>query len=594
MIINHNKFIVNCQKVENKRDKYNIYSEYNEEFIENIKILPKNQREYKNKYWELSTKGLYQLIKFFRGSDKIIFDFGNDNEKKIFIGKIKKIDNDEIERKRIIKELEVNKKTWLKLKQEYEINHEKYWDEVHKNLKPNIKLYPYQVVSALFLNKVKNALLALDMGLGKTISSIAYIEMNDFDKVIVITPNSLKFNFYEEVKKFTNSKAHIVNWKNNEYEIEESKYVIMNYEYFHPSDKKKMDEKFKKLNIDKIDCVICDESTRLKNSASNTFKNFKRIFNNKLFKSKPSKIFLSGTPAPNRAFELYTILNQISPIDFATKTYFYEYYCGMTYNLDGYGWETDIGSQNLEELFHKISPYIYRKRKKDVLTDLPDKIYQKIILEMNDKEKKEYEDIEMDTVNNIFQAENHPLTIMIRLRQYVSNIKILRIKEIIDDLLETGQKIVIVDMFKDILYEIQKLYPDISIVHTGDQTVEERADMVKEFQNPDSDIKIFLGSIQTCNYGLTLTAASILIILTLPFSVGEYDQVTDRCHRIGQKNVVNIYLPVFKNTIDEYVFFSVENKRKEILKVIDNEEYTSNVTESVFSDVINNLKKKYN
>ena len=212
----------------------------------------------------------------------------------------------------------------------------------------------------------------------------------------------------------------------------------------------------------------------------------------------------------------------------------------MTYDIDGYGWETDIGSQKLEELFHKISPFIYRKRKKDVLQDLPDKIYQKILLEMTDKEEKEYENIEQNTLDSIFQTENHPLTIMIRLRQYVSNIKIFRIKEIIDSILETGEKIVIVDMFKPILYEIQKLYPDISVVHTGDQTVEERADMVKEFQNPESNVKIFLGSIQTCNYGLTLTAASTLIILTLPFSVGEYDQVTDRIHRIGQKNAVNI------------------------------------------------------
>lgn len=593
MEISQYKFVVKCIKVENKRDKYNIYSDYNKEFIENIKLLPKNQREYKNKYWELNTRGLYQLIKFFKGSDKIIFDFENNGERKVFIEKIKKIDIEDDQKKLKIKELEKNKKIWLKLKDEYEKNYKKYWEDVHKNLKPNIKLYPHQVVAALFLNKVKNALLALEMGTGKSLASIAYIEMNDFEKVIVITPNSLKFNYYEEVKKFTNSKAHIVNWKNNIYEIEESKYIIMNYEYYNPSDKKKMDEKFKNLNIGKIDSVICDESTRLKNSASNTFKNFKRIFNNKIFKQKPSKIFLSGTPAPNRAFELYTVLNQISPIDFATKNYFYEYYCGMTYDIDGYGWETDIGSQKLEELFHKISPFIYRKRKKDVLQDLPDKIYQKILLEMTDKEEKEYENIEQDTLDSIFQTENHPLTIMIRLRQYVSNIKIFRIKEIIDSILETGEKIVIVDMFKPILYEIQKLYPDISVVHTGDQTVEERADMVKEFQNPESNVKIFLGSIQTCNYGLTLTAASTLIILTLPFSVGEYDQVTDRIHRIGQKNAVNIYLPIFKNTIDEYVFFSLEDKRKEILKVIDNESYTSNVSESVFNDVLNNLKKKY-
>lgn len=934
-----NKFIVSCRKKPNSKSKYDVFFQYNKSLVDNIKLIPYKLRKWNpsNKSWTLDVKGLYSLMKFYKGSDKIHFAFDSIEEKKKFIDKIKKIDQENAENKRIAEQLEKSKKLWVTKKEEFQKNYLKYWDKIHRHLKKGVKLYPHQVVAALFLNETKNALLSMEMGTGKaqdldsklltpngwvrmgdisvgdyvigssgepikvlgvypqkvkkiyeitfndgskvrscdehlwnvntqsrifrdlpyktltlkeiisnglkydngnnkhyipivkpilfenknlnidpyvlgcllgngslitkyvigftstdqeiideinkripnnhvlkqkindninyylvsdgrknlinrelrklnlkekkshekhipfdykfssitqrlellrgifdtngftqkngdvgiilsskkiiddikfivetlggiaryeekkvfynneyriyhklninlpsefipfkisrkidnyikptkylpnraivdikyygkkeaqcilvdskdslyvtdncvlthnTLSSIAYVEMNDMEKVFVITPNSLKFNYYYEVEKFTESKAHIVNWKDNVYSIEESKYIIMNYEFFNPSDKNKMDKKFKDLGVDCIDAVVADESHRIKNDKSNTYKNFKRLFNKNFFRDNVvSKVFLSGTPAPNAAYELYTVLNQISPIDFATKTHFYEYYCGMTYNLNGFGWEKDISSQNLEELFHKIAPYTYRVKKEDVVTDLPDKIYQKLILELDKKEQDAYNEIESDVSNEIFSnVAGNPLTIMMRLRQFSSALKINRVKEIIDSLMETGEKMVVVDVFKPILYKINELYPDISVVHTGDQSVEERSRLVKEFQNPNSKVKLFLGSIQTCNYGLTLTAASKLLALTLPFSVGEYDQVSDRLHRIGQKDTVNIYLATFRNTIDEYVFASIESKRKEIKKVIDNEDYESNVDESVIGDVIKKLKEKH-
>lgn len=429
-----------------------------------------------------------------------------------------------------------------------------------------------------------------------TLSAILYSEMNGFEKVVVITPNSLKFNFFNEVDKFTKSNSHIVNWKKNKCSIDDAKYVIVNYDFFNPSNKEKFLTKWKKLGLDKIDCVICDESQKLKNTKANTYKNFKSTFKKEIFKGqKISKIFLSGTPAPNRAYELYTVLHEISPEDFATKKYFYEYYCGMTYDVNGsWGYITDTMEQRFEELYHKIAPYTHRKRKFEVLTDLPDKIYQKLILEMTEKEQEIYDQIEAGVANEFVAHPNgNPLTIMIRLRQYLAQLKVKHVLELMENILETGEKVVIVDYFKESLYELKKQLGDIAALHTGDQTVEDRADIVKTFQEINSLIKAFLGSIQTCNYGLTLTAASILFILTLPYSVGEYDQVSDRLHRIGQKSTVNIYVFIFPDTIDEYVYSAIESKRTEIVKVIDNEDYKSNISESVLSDVIKKIKEKH-
>lgn len=592
-------FIIFCERIR-RRQYYYLRFQYNEGLVKKIKNLPEESRKWNPSMicWEVSTMSLFLLIKSYKGSTKIHFDFGNQDSRKIFIEQINKLELKELEKRKFIAELDIKKEHWVKYKQELETTYIEYSDKMHALLKEGVKLYPHQIVAAMFMNITRNTLISHEMGLGKTLSAILYVEMNGFEKVFVITPNSLKFNFYYEVLKFTNSTAHIVNWKKNSCGIEEAKYVIINYDFFNPknTENKKFITKWKKLGVDVIDVVICDESQKLKNTKSNTYKNFKSTFRKSIFRNeKISKIFLSGTPAPNRAYELYTVLNQISDVDFATKKYFQEYYCGMTRSDDGWGYDVDTMSQKFEELYHKIAPYTHRKRKFEVLKDLPDKTYQRIILEMTDAEQKIYDEIESGVANEFVEhPTRNPLTIMIRLRQYLAIIKVQHVIELIENVFQTGEKVVVVDFFKDSLYEINKILGDVTALHTGDQKdLEVRANIVKTFQDPNSVLKGFLGSIQTCNYGLTLTAASKLFIMTLPYSVGEYDQVSDRLHRIGQKNAVNIYVLVFPDTIDDYVFSAIEGKRKEIVKVIDNEDYTSNVNESVLSEVISRIKEKY-
>lgn len=981
-------FTVNCARVKNKR-KYSVKYPVNDFITNRIKQFPKEDREWNSASysWELKAYTLFKLIESFKNTKGIFFDFGDIENKKLFIKIFESERLKILEKERQKEELEKNKLIWVQFKNELETTYKEHSVFAHSFLNKNIKLYPHQIIASLFLNKTRNALISHEMGLGKSLVSILFSEMNTFNKVVVITPNSLKFNYYYEVEKFTQSKAHVIGWKHNKYTIAESKYIILNYEFFNTGHKINMDNKWKKLNIGLINCVICDEcfpydtlidtdhgkikigdivenklnvkiSTynhrlktietksiarylyngyknvikvklsngniiectpehkfysvdenkyksielfkigeqlyeyseeeknsnknykmfgmrnriqakkeqsillfknlfykiyrkrkfkktnenftiernfisiinkrvfdlwkrisnqrihkkeilfnnvlcdmenettrysekssfkrnlskniewlkesiygeptiirkyfkkndikesyvqtgehrkneikknrkyffikrwkwsinkttiniifsnirnyiygngitntntntlttnenkssfatnslqsgyrysrnktsnrsrwkfaqneemeifrqkknrnisivrvesfeilesrdrselgkscngytkvydleindnhnyfannilvsnchRLKNDTSNTYKNYKRIFDDKIFvNNEISKVYLSGTPTPNKAYELYTVLNQISPLDFPTKSYFYSYYCGMAYDTQGFGgWATDIDKQRFEELFYKIAPYTHRKRKFEVLTDLPDKIYQKVMLEMDSPEYKVYVDIEKGIANEFTLDEKTiGITKLIRLRQYTSTLKVPIVYDLINDILDTGEKIVVVDYFKDSLYELKRRFGDIACLHTGDQTVEERSEMVKEFQNPESKIKIFLGSIQTCNYGLTLTAASKLFILTLPYSVGEYDQVSDRLHRISQKDVVNIYPLIFRETIDEMVFFAIEGKRKEINKVMDNEEYISNVDESIISDIINKIKSKY-
>lgn len=588
-------FIVHCERIA-KRDAYYLRFPINDQICQRLRELPDNSRKWNAGMmaWEVSTQSLFSLIKRYRGSNKIHFDFGSEDSRKIFINQIKKLEIKEEEKRKFIADLNIKKEHWVKYKQELESTYEQYIPIVHKYLKPDAILYPHQVISTMFLNVTRNVLLALDMGTGKSLISIAYVEMNDFKKVFVITPNSLKYNYYNEVNKFTSSNAFIVG-KKNKCRIEDAKYIIVNYEYFNSSDFNKVKDKFTKLNIGKIDCLISDESHRLKSTKSNTYKNFKRLFKDDIFNNKKiSKVFMSGTPAPSKAAELYTVLHQISPTDFPTQKHFYEYYCGMTYNLDGYGWETNIELTKFEELFNKIAPFVYRKKKSEVLKDLPEKTYQRVELEMSSKEYEIYYALEEGVANEFINEEIHnPLSIMGKLREYTSYLKVNNVKELIDSILDCNEKFVAIDFYKNSLYELYKQYPEISVLHTGDEKDFERAEAIKNFQDENSNIKIFLGSELTTKEGLTLTAASKVGILTIPWTPGTLDQCTDRLARIGQKNAVNAYIFIYKDTIDEYIFNLIESKRAEISQVIDGVKYESDINKSIINDLIKIIKNKH-
>lgn len=588
-------FIVHCERIR-KRQWYYLRFQYNEGLVGKIKNLPEDTRKWNAGMicWEITTLSLFALIKKYKGSYKIHFDFGNEDSRKIFIEQIKKLEIKEFEKRKFIAELNIKKEHWVKYKKELETTYEQYSERVHKFLKSNISLYPHQIVGSMFLNVVRNALLALGMGSGKTLISITYAEMNGFEKVFVITPNSLKFSYQNEVQKFTNSNTFIIGKKNN-CSIDNAKYIIVNYDYFNSSNFNKVKDKFNKLNIGKIDCLVVDECHRISSTKTNTYKAFKRIFNDNIFRNgKVSKIFMSGTPAKSRAHQLYSVLHQISPTDFPTKNYFNSYYCGMSYNINGFGWETDISATKFEELFNKIAPFTYRKKLEEVIKDLPEKTTQKIILEMTPKEYETYFKIEEGVANEfINKIITHPLAVLGKLREYTSHLKVNSVKELIDSILECGEKFIVVDFFKDSLRELNKLYPQKSALHTGDEKDFERADILKDFQDENGKTKLLLGSQSTISEGVTLTAANKIGIITIPWTPSDADQIIYRILRIGQKNAVNAYFFVFKNTIDEYIFDLIESKRAELSQVIDGEKYESDISQSIINDLITIIKNKH-
>lgn len=585
--------VVNCIKY-GRKDKFLLKFQYEPTLIEKIKEISKDDREYDpdNKLWILKTYALYELMNKFKNQQEYIYFNLNNKDKEYFKKRVKKKKEEFKKKQEELRKLEEKKEYWLKYKEELKETYKLYENKLHENLKDGVKLYPYQSQAVLFSDAVRNVLLALDMGSGKTLVSISLSEYNNFDKVFVITPNSLKFNYYDEVEKFTNSKAHIIKWKHNKYTLEESKYIIVNYDFFRNKNSVK---KFNKLGIDKIDCLILDECHKITNTKSNTYNNIKDIFTKEIFtNNNECKIYMSGTPMTNRVYQLYAILNQLSPLEFSNKNDFYEKYCGMIYDPNEYSnYRFEYDKANFELLFEKISPYVFRLKKEDILSELPSKTYQKIVFDMGNKDWDEYNNVKEEIIKELRENQKvNPLTILLRLRQYLA-IKKVNNKDFIDfinTILENGEKVVIMDIFVESLKVLKEKFKDVSVLHYGDVDIEDRREMIRQFQDPNSNVKMFLSTTQTGKEGLTLTQASKLIVVTQPYSYGENEQVVDRVHRISQKNKVNAYYPIYNNTIDVKIFNDVEGKKYEIKKVLDGEEYESNVMDLRIDDLINSLK----
>jgi len=433
------------------------------------------------------------------------------------------------------------------------------------------------------------------MGTGKTLMAILGCEMKRFKKVLVIVPNNLKLNWRNEIKTFTSSKWFILNpqkKKTNIYTIEESKYIIVNYEYFRDA---RFNPKIKLnklgLNPSDIDCIVMDEAHRIKNPESNTTKN---ILSN--FKNINGTLLLSGTIMPNRLEELYVITKLILPNEVKNKSYFFENFCGKIYDKT-IGLYVDKEGFNLDDVFNKLDGIMYRVKKHDVLKDLPEMIVSKIDLELTSEQQKQYELIEsgffgIDLTD--YKENAHKLSILNKLRQFTSKIKCGSfLVDFIQNLNNVGEKVVIFDVYKAGLKELSDIVPN-SKYYSGDVSPDERQNIVDQFQDKNNtDVMNLFITLQSGNAGITLTAANYMILLNQSYVPGENLQAYSRINRIGAKNTSNIYILCLEDTIDQDVYNLNQEKIKLISKVIDNVDYIDNANRSVLDELFSKIENKY-
>lgn len=457
-----------------------------------------------------------------------------------------------------------------------------------KNAKNNVEitglkktLMPFQEVGVNFLiNRNGRAIIGDEMGLGKTVQALGYIHHSKERPAIIVCPASLKGNWKNEVEAWIpNAKVNVISSGKNTKLTKDEDIVIINYDIL-----SKWKDEIKKIEP-KI--IVLDESHSIKNSKALRTKAAMSIA-----KKIPHVIALSGTPAINRPAELFNSIRLIEPKLFAN---FYEFgmkYCGATHN--GYGWNFN-GSSNLSELYEILKNVMIRRKKIDVLSDLPEKRFSFVPIELTNE--KEYRDAENDIINYIKQTKGRlaaskaesaeTLVKIANLRRLAAKGSLANSFDWIDNFIEgSDQKLVIFANHREIIDEVVNRYKDMAVKIDGSVKPELRTDIVNRFQHDDS-IRIFVGNIKAAGVGLTLTAASNVVFLELPWTPGELSQAEDRCHRIGQKNSVNIWYLLPKNTIEETLAKMIDSKRKVLAEVLDGE--TSPKTDNMISELINDI-----
>ena len=420
-------------------------------------------------------------------------------------------------------------------------------------------------------------ILADDMGLGKTVQMLsiiaAYVEEKDNRRAsIVVCPSSLTLNWQNEAKKFTNEiQAMVIRGDNATRKEQISQ--IDNYDLVITSyDLLKRDIDLYKEAKYQFRYIIADEAQYLKNSNTQNAKAVKTI-------QADTRYALTGTPIENSLSELWSIFDFIMPGYLFTYKKFKEHF------------ETPIVKDNdiraMQKLKMLIEPFVLRRTKKQVLTELPEKTITVLNNQMKEEQEKIYltylSQIKADilsTVNDrgFEKSQIQILAALTRLRQICchpgifiddykdGSSKLDQCMEIVKEAANSGHKILIFSVYTSMFEILEKELKANEIKYfklTGQTKVDERIELVDEF-NTNEDIKVFLISLKAGGTGLNLTGADMVIHYDPWWNSSAENQATDRAYRIGQKRNVQVYKLITKNSIEEKIY-ELQQKKSELI-----------------------------
>ena len=455
----------------------------------------------------------------------------------------------------------------------------------------NAELRPYQKEGFKWINEITDlgfgGVLADDMGLGKTLQIIAFLLSQKKSKSIVVVPTSVIYNWMDEFEKFAPSiRIGLVHGSKSKRDkvlrdfkrglgikIEEENLKEKSYEKYDvlltTYGTLKNDEKaYENLSFDY--CII-DEAQNIKNPSAQATLSVKNI------KSR-CNIALTGTPIENNLMELWSIFDFVMPGYLFTKDRFRERFI--------------LDESNLSELKYLITPFILRRLKEEVLSELPEKLEKKYLVEMKGKQKQLYSFYVKAIKNQLNENKSSEKSgrDKINLFAYLTKLreicldpsivvpdykggssKLTVVREIVKDASESGKKILLFSQFTSVLQKIEEDFKkeDISYLYLdGGTSAKDRVERVKKF-NEDSNIKVFLISLKAGGVGLNLTSASVVIHFDPWWNPSVEDQATDRVHRFGQENKVEVIKLVAKDTIEEKIVLMQEDKRELIQSLMD-------------------------
>ena len=437
-------------------------------------------------------------------------------------------------------------------------------------------LRPYQQKGFEWLTLLAEAgagaCLADDMGLGKTLQTICFlayhINLNPTDKHLIVCPSSLIYNWQQELQKFAPGIRSIVHHGStrNVKDIDDTvQVVITSYGTCRADANLLLPMNF--------GIAVIDESHNIKNPGAQITSVVSNI-------NARIRIALSGTPVVNNTFDLYAQLNFALPGMFGSREFFRREYADA---IDRFQDE-----EKIKALQRLTAPFILRRTKEQVATDLPDKTEMILWCNMHTDQQNLYNEIKDQVASSLFlDIKNNGLgksklaviQAMLKLRQVCNSPKLLPVDEQqnctrsvktevlvqeLQNILGT-HKALVFSQFSSMLYllaeELDKR--QISYHHFDGQTpAAKRSEMVNAFQAEDSNTHLFLISLKAGNTGLTLTAAEYVFLFDPWWNSAVEQQAIDRTHRIGQTKNVFAYKMICKGTIEEKIIQIQQRKKK--------------------------------
>lgn len=426
-------------------------------------------------------------------------------------------------------------------------------------------------------------LLADEMGLGKTTEALAWLQLrNDALPALIICPASVKSHWEREAEETGTLKTTILNGKSPDEIDPTADLIIINYDIVGAW----VDEIQKR----KPRTIVFDEVQKIKNKKTIRYKK-----SSKIAKKCNFVIGLSGTPIENRPIELHPIIELIDPTLFPDFWTYAKRYGGAVYN--GWSWEFK-GATNTLELNERLCESIMiRRLKKDVLTELPEKTHT--VLPVPIKNRREYAKLENDFLKTLeaidpekaARAERAQFLVqMSLLKQAASRGKYDSVLEFVTDMIEAGKKLVVFAEEHTVLDLLQKEFgPELTCRIDGKVSQKKRQAIVDRF-NTDLNCMIFLGQTEAAGVGINLQhQCSDVLHVEFGWKPGRIDQASDRVHRKGQKDGVNIWYIVAEGTIEEEIIEMLDTKRRNITAVMDGKDVEE---EAVLSVVLKRYKTK--
>lgn len=452
-------------------------------------------------------------------------------------------------------------------------------DDADFELPTETEARPYQRAGIRFLQialrKFKGVLLADDMGLGKTFQALSVIVLSKLSTVLVLAPATVKWVWADEIEKHYPDMSYVVihgpaDQRRLQWEAKAQVFIV-NYELMIP---RKVDGEIvitpeTMVRLDTAwDLIVCDEATKLKNYKTLTAQTVKAL-------DRRYSMGLSGAPIENRLEELHSIMDFAVPGLLGAGWLFFQEHCVTDPRIPG----RVVGYRGIEQVKKTIAPHYLRRIKGDVLKELPPKTFSNVMLEMADDEWAVYDAIRLQIKAMVKENPKlrvaNILTEILRLKQCTNDVRLVGEQaktstkiEALSDLLEAseGHKVVAFTQFAEFARIVHETFGGLLL--EGSTPLTRRRHLIASFQAGDDQLFV---STEAGAYGITLTAADIVVHLDQPWNPARLSQREDRLHRLGQLKNVQVVNFICRRTVDEFVRTIIHRKRALINAVFDEE-----------------------